>query len=105
MKVTEITDYSIVIMKDSEDKPWLSLREIEEWFHKYPIYGFILVNLDENNLIYKLFSDEFELVVDSRVIVLLLKQKTDKVRYLAKLKVGDNVGIRVATRYYGGTTQ
>lgn len=103
MKVTEITDYSIVIMKDSEDKPWMSLREIKEKLDEFPFANFILMNLDDNNLSYRIYHNkDFDLVCDSRVLVLLMKGNTKETVNAINLKVGNNIGVMAFGKFYGG---
>lgn len=103
MKVTEITDYSIVIMKDSEDKPWLSLTEIKDQLDLYSYINLMLLNFDNNNTSYNLYNGkDFEAVCNGRILILLMKDNTESIIKAINLKVGSSVGIMVFGKLYGG---
>ena len=105
MKVTEITDYSIVIMKDSEDKPWLSLTEIKDQLDLYSYINLTLLNLDKG-VQYRLCNGEdFEAVCNGRILILLMKDNTESIIKAINLKVGSNVSIMVFGKLYGSSRQ
>lgn len=101
--MTEITDYSMVIMKDSEDKPWLSFRKIKEPLEQYHLANIVLLNLNDNNLSVCVYNNkDFEAVCDSRTLVLLMKGNVEKIVSVINLKVGDNIGIMAFGKLYEG---
>lgn len=100
MKVTEITDYSIVISKDSEDKPWLSLSDVAEKIRE--CYHVRLINADDNNTSVWLkhsVDDSFEVLCDGWRLIIFLERKFKE--YDSTAKVGSSVIIAVDHTCYG----
>lgn len=95
-----MTDYSIVISKDSEDKPWLSLSDVAEKMREAYCVG--LINLDDNNTSVWLkhgIGDISEVLCDGWKLIIFLERKFEE--YGSTVKVGSSVIITVDRTCYG----
>lgn len=89
MIISELGDYSVIIMKDSEDKPWYSLNDTYTKAANNNLSIGIYKYLQKEGGRYKsvnMGSDNY--IYSGRRLILFFKERVDK-----HFKVGDKIGI------------